>query len=91
VPTRLFVSGGGGGKAGEGQTGGSVLETLLNLLLSEKAGINIQENAAASKPLEDFIRQFTGGGAAANDGQTKKASAGSEPGASSAGAKKSVS
>ncbi len=59
VPDRLFVSG-GGGKDGESQTGGSVLETLLNLLLSEKAGLNIQENAAASRPLEDFIRQFTG-------------------------------
>ena len=38
----------------------SVLETLLTLILSEKAGINIQENAATSKPLEDFIRQFAG-------------------------------
>jgi uncharacterized membrane protein YqiK len=60
VPTRLFINNaGGGGKAGEGQSGGSVLETLLSLILSEKAGINIQESAAASKPLEEFIRQFT--------------------------------
>ena len=59
VPSRLFIS--GGGKDGEGQTGGSVLETLLNLLLSEKAGINISANSAASRPLEDFIRKFTNG------------------------------
>ena len=51
----LFI--GGAGKEGESQTGGSVLETLLNLLLSEKAGINIQENSATSGPLEEFIRQ----------------------------------
>jgi regulator of protease activity HflC (stomatin/prohibitin superfamily) len=70
VPTRLFISG-GAGKGGEGQTGGSVLETLLNLLLSEKAGINIQENVAASKPLEEFIRQFTNK-AAVDGGDTKK-------------------
>ena len=60
VPSRLFISNGGGTKPGEGQNGGSVLETLLSLILSEKAGINIQENAAGSKPLEEFIRQFTG-------------------------------
>jgi uncharacterized membrane protein YqiK len=85
VPSRLFVSG-GGGKAGEGQTGGSVLETLLNLLLSEKAGINIQENAAASRPLDDFIRQFTGAAntdAAARDNGNPVAAA-----ASAAGGKK---
>ncbi|MEY2527570.1 MAG: hypothetical protein QOE73_2341 [Verrucomicrobiota bacterium] len=70
VPTRLFVSG-TGGKAGEGQTGGSVLETLLNLLLSEKAGINIQESASISKPLEEFIRQFTSR-AAVDGGDAKK-------------------
>src|SRR6476660_2536107 len=60
VPSRLFISNGGGTKPGEGQNGGSVLETLLSLILSEKAGINIQENVAGSKPLEEFIRQFTG-------------------------------
>jgi len=59
VPSRLFISN-AGGKDGENQTGGSVLETLLSLILSEKAGINLQENTASSKPLEDFIRQFTG-------------------------------
>jgi len=32
---------------------------LLSLILSEKAGINIQENTASSKPIEDFLRQFT--------------------------------
>src|SRR4051794_22971093 len=61
VPSRLFISNaGGGGKPGESQQGsGSVLETLLSLILSEKAGINIQENAGASKSLEEFIRRFT--------------------------------
>jgi uncharacterized membrane protein YqiK len=68
VPTRLFINNaGGGGKAGEAQSGGSVLETLLSLILSEKAGINIQETASASKPLEEFIRQFTN--RPAGDGQ----------------------
>ena len=39
---------------------------MLSLILSEKAGINIQENTASSKPLEEFIRQFaTGNGEAA--------------------------
>jgi uncharacterized membrane protein YqiK len=60
VPSRLFISSGAGTKTGEAQGSGSVLETLLSLILSEKAGINIQENAASSKPLEDFLRQFTG-------------------------------
>jgi len=45
---------------------------LLSLILSEKAGINIQENAASSKPLEEFVRQFTGGGSAPNGEATKK-------------------
>jgi len=57
VPSRLFISN-AGGTPGEGQGAGSVLETLLNLILSEKAGINTREDAASSKPLEDFIRQF---------------------------------
>ncbi len=56
------------GPAGDGQGGGSVLETLLNLILSEKAGINIQENTGSSKPMEDFIRQFTGGSGSAGNG-----------------------
>ena len=75
VPQRLFISGGAG--KGEGQTGGSVLETLLNLLLSEKAGINLQENAATSKPLEEFIRQFTAGassGGSKSNGPAESAS-----------------
>ena len=33
---------------------------ISRLLLSEKAGINVQESAAVSKPLEEFTRQFTG-------------------------------
>ena len=67
VPSRLFISN-GGGTPGEGQGGGSVLETLLNLILSEKAGINLQENAASSKPMEDFIRRFTGSSGSAGNG-----------------------
>ena len=31
-----------------------VLETLLNLILSEKAGINLQESTGSSKPMEDL-------------------------------------
>src|SRR6266581_1316719 len=42
VPSRLFISN-AGGKDGEPRGTGSVLETLL----SEKAGINLQENASA--------------------------------------------
>jgi hypothetical protein len=67
VPSRLFISNGG-----EGQGRGSVLETLLNLILSEKAGINLQENMGSSKPMEDFIRQFTGGGGSAGNGDPLK-------------------
>ena len=65
VPSRLFISN-AGGTPGDGQGGGSVLETLLNLILSEKAGINLQQNTGSSKPMEDFIRQFTGSGSAGN-------------------------
>jgi hypothetical protein len=66
VPSRLFISS-AGGKDGEGQQGsGSVLETLLSLILSEKAGINVSESSASSKPLEEFIRQFTRGTATVN-------------------------
>jgi len=63
VPSRLFISN-GGGRSGEdsGAGGGSVLETLLTLILSEKAGINTREDSASSKPLEDFIRQFASRG-----------------------------
>ena len=65
VRQALFISN-AGGTPGEGQGGGSVLETLLNLILREKAGINLQENTGSSKPMEDFIRQFTGSGSAGN-------------------------
>jgi hypothetical protein len=71
VPNRLFISG-AGGKPGEGPAGGNVLETLLSLILSEKAGINIQESEKASRPLEEFIRQFTASGSA--DGDIKRRS-----------------
>ena len=74
VPTRLFINNAGAaGKTGDGQAGGSVLETLLSLILSEKAGINIQETTATSKPLEEFIRQFTN--RPAGDGQDAKKTA----------------
>jgi uncharacterized membrane protein YqiK len=66
VPSRLFISNGAGSKPGEAQGNGSVLETLLTLILSEKAGINIQENTTTSKPLEEFIRQFTSRGGSGN-------------------------
>ncbi len=59
VPSRLFISN-ASGKDGEPRGTGSVLETLLSLILSEQAGINVQENPASSKPLEEFIQQFTG-------------------------------
>jgi regulator of protease activity HflC (stomatin/prohibitin superfamily) len=77
VPSRLFISSGNGSKPGEPQGNGSVLETLLSLILSEKAGINIQEKAATSKPLEDFIRQFTPSGSTGN-GESAKKSASAE-------------
>jgi hypothetical protein len=59
--------------AGDGQGGGSVLETLLNLILSEKAGINLQKNTGSSKPMEDFIRQFTASRSAGNGDPLKRA------------------
>jgi hypothetical protein len=76
VPSRLFIST-VGGKDGEAQPqgGGSVLETLLSLILSEKAGINIQGNPGVSKPLEDFIRQFTRGAAVTNGDASRKPAA----------------
>jgi len=57
---------------GEGQGGGSVLERLLNLILSETAGIDPPENAGSSKRMEDFIRQFTGGSGSAGNGDPLK-------------------
>ena len=78
VPNRLFISG-AGGKGGEGQVGGSVLETLLSLLLSEKAGINVQEGATVSKPLEEFIRQFTSKESVDTARGTKKTAANAQP------------
>src|SRR5438067_2475645 len=72
VPSRLFISNAGGTGAGEGQGGGSVLETLLNLILSEKAGINLQENTGSSRPMEDFIRQFTGSRSTGNGDPLKR-------------------
>jgi hypothetical protein len=64
-----------GTKPSEANGHGSVLETLLSLILSEKAGINIQENAASSKPLEEFIRRFTtGNGEPAKKSETERSS-----------------
>src|SRR3954454_977543 len=81
VPSRLFISNGAGTKSGEANGNGSVLETLLSLILSEKAGINIQENAPSSKPLEEFIRQFTTSGSTGNGDPTKKAGSAEKPAA----------
>src|SRR5438477_7737095 len=71
VPSRLFISN-AGSTAGEAQGAGNVLETLLNLILSEKAGINLQESTGSSKPMEDFIRQFTGSGSTGNGDPLKR-------------------
>jgi len=78
VPSRLFISNrGGAGGDGEGAGTGSVLETLLSLILSEKAGINVSENTASSKPLEEFIQQFTGR-TSPNGNPTRKAAPAAE-------------
>src|ERR1043166_2443908 len=77
VPSRLFISN-AGVASGEGQgAGGSVLETLLSLI--EKAGIKVQENTTSSKPLEDFVRQFTGSGSSGNGDPLKSRGTGAEP------------
>ena len=81
VPSRLFISNGAGTKPGETNANGSVLETLLSLILSEKAGINIQENTASSKPLEEFIRQFTPSASTGNGEPTKKPASAEKPAA----------
>ena len=90
VPNRLFISG-AGGKPGEGQPGGSVLETLLSLILSEKAGINIQESEKTAKPLEEFIRQFTATPQADGGQQTRKSSATPETPSAAPSGKRSTS
>ena len=51
------------------------LETLLSLILSEKAGINIGGDASTSRPLEDFIQKFTGNGGQSDRGQAKQETA----------------
>lgn len=61
VPSRLFINN-AGREDGESQTGGNVLETLLSLILSEKAGINMNEDSASSNPLKEFIQKFAGNG-----------------------------
>lgn len=40
VPDRLFINNGGGNGGEHQASGGNVLENLLSLILSEKAGIN---------------------------------------------------
>ena len=72
VPSRLFIS---NATAGEGQGARRILETLLNLILSEKAGIKLQESTGSSKPMEDFIRQFTGSGSTENGDPLKRETA----------------
>src|SRR5256885_2381817 len=75
VPNRLFINN-AAGKDGEGQPGGgNVLETLLSLILSEKAGINISGDASTSRPLEDFIQKFTGNRGQSDRGQAKQETA----------------
>jgi uncharacterized membrane protein YqiK len=69
VPNRLFISNAGGKDGAPQAGGGNVLETLLSLILSEKAGINISEST--SKPLEDFIQKFAGDGEQAARSQAK--------------------
>jgi len=75
VPSRLFISN-AGSRPGEGEspTGGNILETLLSLILSEKAGINLQETSGSSKPLEDFIQKFAGSSARRNGEPAEAAS-----------------
>jgi hypothetical protein len=69
VPNRLFINN-AGGKDGAAQAGGgNVLETLFSLILSEKAGISINETT--SKPLEDFIHKFAGDGGQTDRGPAK--------------------
>ena len=70
VPSTLFLSNGGAYRAPA--PGGKRFAMLLSLILSEKAGINLQENTGSSKPMEDFIRQFTGGGGSAGNGNPLK-------------------
>jgi len=75
VPNRLFINN-ASGKDGEGQPGGgNVLETLLSLILSEKAGINISGDASTSRPLEDFMQKFTGNGGQSDRDQAKQETA----------------
>jgi hypothetical protein len=45
--------------------------TALALILSEKAGINVSEATAASKPLDGFIQKFAGDGGQADAGHAK--------------------
>ena len=73
VPTRLFINNTGGRDSEPQAGGGSVLETLLSLILSEKAGINISESS--SKPLEEFIQKFRRDGGQGNRSAPKAESA----------------
>ena len=55
-PKRILSLDGGGVR---GVISVAFLERI-EAILSEQAGINVQENPASSKPLEEFIQQFTG-------------------------------
>ena len=60
------------GRDGERPGAGIILLILLGLLLSEKAGINLQDSGEASRPLQEFIAQFAGGGRGENGDPAKK-------------------
>jgi uncharacterized membrane protein YqiK len=58
VPQRLFVVGGEAGKNGSALGTSNIVSQLLALLLSEKAGLGIGENAQATSELESFAKDL---------------------------------
>jgi uncharacterized membrane protein YqiK len=57
VPERLFVTGGSGNGNGHDATG-SLLQTLLGLLISEKGGLNVVDGMSPSiEPLEKIAKE----------------------------------
>jgi hypothetical protein len=71
VPSRLFISN-AGGTAGERPGWGKCSRNAAQSDPERESGINLQENTGSSKPMEDFIRQFTGGGGSAGNGDPLK-------------------